>query len=61
MSEIEGGGEQFLPLEVLRAVEWSGKSVHVRAPICPVCKWFKVKGHKGRCKLKKALEMLNGS
>lgn len=44
---------------VLKQVEWCGKSIHVRAPICPVCKEFKVKGHKEGCKLERAMEMLS--
>ena len=46
---------------VLKQVEWNGRSVQTRAPMCPVCKWFKVEGHKDGCKLKRAMEMLSDS
>lgn len=49
-----------LALEVLGAVEWSWQSVQICAPICPVCKGFKVEGHKEGCELERAMEMLDG-
>jgi hypothetical protein len=58
MGKVDRGGEQSLPLRVLKKVEWCGRSVQIRAPICPVCKGFKVQGHKDGCELVEAMGIL---